>query len=198
MAFLETQFQELKENTNREITMLRQLIKVTWRTILEERQAFWEKQRIPKSYKPLPQETKSLITSTILSNLTSFLPLEELKESLLDQIKPLELIPRLNEDLHFSMRRISLCETQIDRCFKRCHNLALEMVQQPLTFEQNVSVIPVSLKYDPINQSSAITEEQISITNKLFDHHEEVRKAQSNLHRLPEDSFPSHHDRVSE
>jgi len=176
MASLENQFKELKESTNKELTMLRQLIKVTWRSILEERQAFWEKEGIPKANK---------------THITTVSPINN--EILLENMRQLELLPVLEEELQSVLRRLSLCETQINRCFQRCQSVVIDtnfnpsvlMDQQDirtgLMVDNKINSLAITIPKERTSQLK-IDEESNGLSSLFVSSFD--GKTQSNLHRL--------------
>jgi hypothetical protein len=114
IALLENQFNHLKESTNKEIATLKQLIKVTWNSIQEERRKTPELDRMKDNHKKI-----------YLTPVDEAISNDCLKRILSESVKHLELFPRLHDDLQSLMKRISSCEIQIDS-FNRCQNVDFE------------------------------------------------------------------------
>ncbi len=110
---LEKQLNEFKESTKTEIKMLRQLIRVTWRCILDERQAFWEKQVVPKNF-----QYQGMSHGSQFRGNDNDCSLERFYFKLSATFSNQEtLLSNFEKEIPSIMRKLSFCETQIEKVF---------------------------------------------------------------------------------
>ena len=159
MAVLEDQFQKLKESTTKEISSLRQLIKVTWRSLIDERKS-WQKDA-DKTNKAIPKESFHL---------------QEIKEVLISEnVKVLSLFPGVQDDIQSLMQRVSYCETQIGDCFNRFQRIDLDFDSNRKQLKLIECLPNLEHKMTSIMRKLVLCETQIEKSFSLLNHFEQPK-----------------------